>query len=105
MLTLCQGTYAVNSLILGWCGSVCGQTKEKKAVAIGIVTTFMNVSFIWTPYLWMADSAPRFVPAMASSCAFSLATAGVAWIVKIIMKRRNKKMRNSEDETGNFYVY
>ncbi|KXJ87573.1 major facilitator superfamily domain-containing protein [Microdochium bolleyi] len=99
------GTYGVNSLILGWCGSVCGQTKEKKAVAISMVTTIMNISFIWTPYLWTKASEPRYIPAMASSCAFSLGTAAVAWIVKIIMKRRNAKMRATEDEQQNLYVY
>jgi MFS family permease len=49
MVVFCIGTYAVNSLILGWVGSTCGQTKEKKAAAIGIVSTIMNASFIWTP--------------------------------------------------------
>jgi hypothetical protein len=47
MVIFTIGTYGVNSLILGWCGSTCGQTPEKKAVAIGIVTTIMNASFIW----------------------------------------------------------
>jgi len=105
MVIFTIGTYGVNSLILGWCGSVCGQTKEKKAVAIGMVTTIMNISFIWTPYLWIEDTAPRFVPAMAASCAFSLATAALAWWVKIIMKKRNTKLRNNEDEQQNLYVY
>lgn len=47
MIIFTIGTYGVNSLILGWCGSTCGQTPEKKAVSIGIVTTVMNASFIW----------------------------------------------------------
>ena len=47
MVIFTIGTYGVNSLILGWCGSTCAQTPEKKAVAIGIVTTVMNASFIW----------------------------------------------------------
>lgn len=46
MVIFTIGTYGVNSLILGWCGSVCGQTKEKKSAAIAIVTTIMNISFI-----------------------------------------------------------
>lgn len=48
MVVFTIGTYGVNSLILGWCGSVCGQTKEKKSAAIAIVTTVMNISFICT---------------------------------------------------------
>ncbi|KFA81196.1 hypothetical protein S40288_07506 [Stachybotrys chartarum IBT 40288] len=105
MVIFCVGTYGVNSLILGWCSSVCGQTKEKKAVAISFVTMIMNVSFVWTPYLWSKADEPRYVPAMASSCAFSIATAALAWLAKIILKRKNAQMRANEDESGVYYVY
>jgi len=105
MVVFTIGTYAVNSLILGWVGSTCGQSTEKKAAAISIVTTVMNASFIWTPYLWDPKDAPQYQPAMFSSAAFSAGTAVVAWIVRIIMKRRNERLRQSEDEVRTFYVY
>jgi hypothetical protein len=28
-----------------------------------------------------------------------------AWLAKFLMMRRNKKLRESDDETTNFYVY
>ncbi|KAH7125945.1 major facilitator superfamily transporter [Dactylonectria macrodidyma] len=105
MVVFTIGTYGVNSLILGWCASVCGQTKEKKAVAISMVTMIMNISFIWTPYLWPSSDEPRYAIAMGSSAAFSIATAALAWLVKILMLRRNKRLRASDDETTNYYVY
>lgn len=105
MVIFTIGTYGVNSLILGWTGSTCGQTKEKKAVAIGIVSTVMNASFIWTPYLWPKSDAPAYRIALASSAGFSVATAATAWVAKIVMKRRNDKLRQSDDETTTFYVY
>ncbi|KAF5969175.1 hypothetical protein FBULB1_10368 [Fusarium bulbicola] len=105
MVIFTIGTYAVNSLILGWCGSVCGQTKEKKAVAISMVTMIMNISFIWTPYLWPKSDEPRYATAMASSAAFSIGTAALAWLAKIILKRRNQKLRAQDSETEVFYVY
>ncbi|KAH7029744.1 uncharacterized protein B0I36DRAFT_350565 [Microdochium trichocladiopsis] len=83
-----SGTYGVNSLILGLCGSVYGQTKEKNTVAISITKA----------------SEPHYIPAISASCAFSLGTAAIAWIVKIIMKKRNEKLRAGEDEQQNFYV-
>jgi len=49
MVVFSIGTYAVNSIILGWVGSTCGQTKEKKSASLAIVNTIANVSFIWTP--------------------------------------------------------
>ncbi|KAK6329941.1 hypothetical protein TWF718_003368 [Orbilia javanica] len=105
MVIFTIGTYGVNSLILGWCGSVCGQTKEKKAVAISIVTTIMNASFVWTPYLWPKSDEPRYAIALASSAGFSVATALLAWLAKVIMIRRNKKLMETGEETTVFYVY
>ena len=49
MIIFAIGTYAVNSIILGWVSSTCGQTKEKKSSALAIVNTIANSSFIWTP--------------------------------------------------------
>lgn len=105
MVIFTIGTYAVNSLILGWTSSTCGQTKEKKAIAISIVTTVMNASFIWTPYLWPKSDGPRYAIALGSSAGFSMATAALAWVAKFIMIRRNRKLRQSNDETTVFYVY
>ncbi|GAB7365122.1 hypothetical protein MBLNU230_g6211t1 [Neophaeotheca triangularis] len=105
MIIFTIGTYGVNSLILGWCGSTCGQTKEKKSVAISIVSTIMNASFIWTPYLWLDSDAPRYPIALGASAALSIATLALAWVGKIVMKRRNKKLRMSDDEVTSFFVY
>jgi MFS family permease len=42
-------TYCVNSIILGWVSSSCGQTKEKKASALAIANVSATISLIWTP--------------------------------------------------------
>lgn len=42
------GTYAVNSILLGWVGSSCGETREKKAAALSIVNVSATLSFVWT---------------------------------------------------------
>jgi hypothetical protein len=85
--------------------TACGQTPEKKAVAIGIVTTIMNASFIWTPYLWPKSDGPRYIIALSSSAAFSVATFLTAWVAKIVFMRRNKKLREADGETQTFFVY
>ena len=104
MIIFAIGTYAVNSLIMGWCGSVCGQTKEKKAAAISIVTTVMNVSFIWTPFMWQGTDKPRFIPALVASAAFSIGTAVMAWVANMMLRRRNHKLREIASDTQVFYV-
>ncbi|KAK4575038.1 hypothetical protein LTR86_000889 [Recurvomyces mirabilis] len=100
MCVFAIGTYAVNSIILGWVSSTCGQTKEKKASALAIVNTIANASFIWTP-----SDAPRYAIAMASSAGFSIAAAGAAWIMKVWLKKLNNRLRQTEDETILRYAY
>lgn len=46
MVVFSIGTYAVNSIILGWVSSTCGQTKEKKASSLAIVNTCAVTSFM-----------------------------------------------------------
>ena len=43
------GTYGVNSIILGWVSSTCGQTREKKSAALAIANVAATLSLIWTP--------------------------------------------------------
>lgn len=56
-------------------------------------------------YLWPSSDEPRYVIAMSSSAAFSLATAAGAWVMKIWLMRENKKIRMSNNETTLFYAY
>jgi len=105
MVVFAIGTYAVNSIILGWVSGTCGQTKEKKASSLAIVNTIANASFIWTPYLWPSSDEPRYVIAMSSSAAFSFACASGAWVMRFWLQRLNSKIRQQDDETILAYAY
>ncbi|KAL3484534.1 major facilitator superfamily domain-containing protein [Aspergillus germanicus] len=105
MIVFAIGTYAVNSIILGWVSSTCGQTNEKKASSLAIVNTIANISFIWTPYLWPSSDEPRYTIAMSSSAAFSLACLSGAWIMKLWLVQLNKIIRQSSDESRLYYAY
>ncbi|KAK5049301.1 hypothetical protein LTR84_004230 [Exophiala bonariae] len=105
MVVFSIGTYAVNSIILGWVSSTCGQTKEKKAASLAIVNTCAVVSFIWTPYLWPKSDEPRYTIAMSSSAAFSLVTMMGAWAMRVWLVRENRKIRQTNTETTLFYAY
>jgi hypothetical protein len=105
MIVFSIGTYAVNSIILGWVSATCSQTKEKKACSLAIVNCLAVASFIWTPYMWPKSDEPRYVMAMSSSAGLSVATAAGAWAMRIWLMRENKKIRQSEDETVLRYAY
>ena len=83
MIVFSVGTYAVNSIILGWVSATCSQTKEKKACSLAIVNCLAVASFIWTPYMWPKSDEPRYVMAMSSSAGLSVATAAGAWAMRI----------------------
>lgn len=105
MIVFSVGTYAVNSIILGWVSATCSQTKEKKACSLAIVNCIAVASFIWTPYMWPSSDEPRYTMAMSSSAALSVATAAGAWAMRFWLVSENKKIRRSEDETTVFYAY
>jgi MFS family permease len=100
------GTYAVNSIILGWVSDTCSQTKEKKACSLAIVNCLAVASFIWTPYMWPKSDEPRYVMAMSSSAALSVATVIGTWAMRTWLKRENKKIRQTdENERTLYYAY
>ncbi|KAF2130443.1 MFS transporter-like protein [Dothidotthia symphoricarpi CBS 119687] len=98
-------TYGVNNINLSWAASVLGQTDEKKTAVIAIVNTLGNLSFVYTPYLWPDSDAPRFSKALYASAGFSAGVVIVAWVIRVVLQRDNKKIRAQDNEAINFYVY
>jgi hypothetical protein len=105
MCVFALGTYAVNSIILGWVAATCSQTKEKKACSLAIVNCIANASFVWTPYLWPESDEPRYTIAMSSSAAMSIATVIAAWAMRTWLRSLNKKIRASENEAVLFFAH
>ncbi|KAH8148255.1 uncharacterized protein LAJ45_07707 [Morchella importuna] len=105
MMIFTAATYGVNNICMSWCGQVLGQTPEKKAVTIAIVNTLGNVSFVYSPYLWPDSGAPRYIMAMSSSASFSAGVVVCAWILRAVLMRENKRIRESSDEGVMLYAY
>lgn len=105
MFIFVGATYGVNNINLSWTSSTLGQTDEKRAAAIAIVNTLGNLSFVYTPYLWNDEDSPLFRPAMIASIGFSFGVALTAWLMKRILVRQNKRIRETDNEAVNFYAY
>ncbi|RSL93965.1 hypothetical protein CEP52_012927 [Fusarium oligoseptatum] len=99
------GTYGVNSILLAWVGNTCGQTKEKKASALALANVSATLSLIWTPYLWPSSDAPRYVIPLSSSAAFAVACIAGVWLMRVMLVRQNRKIRQSDSEATLFYAY
>lgn len=105
MVLFVGATYGVNNIGMGWVSSTLGQTNEKKAVAVALANCIGNVASVYTPYLWPDTDAPRFGTAMGASIGFSVGVVICAWVMRFILMRENRKIRASEEEAVNFYVY
>ncbi|KAF1970888.1 MFS transporter-like protein [Bimuria novae-zelandiae CBS 107.79] len=105
MVLFVGATYGVNNIVLAWTAGVLGQTDEKKAVSLAIVNTLGNLSFVYTPYLWPDTDAPRFGKAMYASVGFSAGVVLCAWVMRLVLQRDNKKIRATDNEAINFYMY
>lgn len=105
MVVFTVGTYCVNSILLGWVGSSCGETREKKAAALAIVNVSATLSFVWTSYLWPSWNAPRYTIPMISSAGLAFSCIVGAWIMRWMLVRENRKIRASDSEARLFYAY
>ncbi|KEF52227.1 uncharacterized protein A1O9_11854 [Exophiala aquamarina CBS 119918] len=101
----CSGLYMQAGIGPGWVGATCGQTKEKRAVALAMTNTINTVAPIYTSYLWIDSNAPRYDIPMASSAAFSVASIALAWTLRYVLVRENRKIKQSNSEATLFYVY
>ncbi|KDN60513.1 putative major facilitator superfamily transporter [Colletotrichum sublineola] len=104
MVVFSVGTYAVNSIILGWVSATCSQAKENKASSLAIVNCIAVSLFIWTPYMCPKSDEPCYVMAMSTSAALSVATVLVTWAMRVWFMR-DSKIRRSENENVLFYAY
>lgn len=55
--------------------------------------------------MWPKSDEPRYVMAMSSSAALSVATALGAWGMRFWLVQENKKIRQSESESTLYYAY
>lgn len=63
-----------------------------------MMTSISNASFIYTPYLFMSTDKPRYTIAMSAMAAFSVGTALLAWVMRIVLMRQNKRL--AQDPTA-----
>ena len=56
-------------------------------------------------YLWPKHDAPRYVIPMASSAAFCVACALGAWVMRWMLIKENRKIRQRDSEAVLFYAY
>ncbi|KXT17533.1 hypothetical protein AC579_3195 [Pseudocercospora musae] len=81
----------------------CGQTREKKACSLALANTSSTAAMIWSPYLYR--DPPRFVIPMATNAGLSVVVALCALVMRWMLKRENRKLREMDADKTLFYAY
>ncbi|EEP77549.1 conserved hypothetical protein [Uncinocarpus reesii 1704] len=100
------GAYSVNSVIIGWASSTLSQTREKRAVILAMTNVGGQIGYIYGAYVWPDYDSPRYGIGFGSSAGFALCSICCAWWMRILLKRENKRLRESNgSELINYYGY
>lgn len=112
------GCFSANSIVYTWGASTANSTPEKRACATAIINVmgqfgseFNMLKFaprgladqradIWSPYFFADEDEPRYTKAMILMMAFSILSAVCCWIMKLILRRDNKRLIQSFEGTG-----
>ncbi|KAJ0117422.1 hypothetical protein J7T55_003836 [Diaporthe amygdali] len=99
------GTWGGTSITQSWIASTCAQTKEKRAVAIGLGNMSASSTLIWTPYLWPESSAPRYALPLITCASGAAMSVLLFWLMQWDLRQQNKRLRQTDVASRVFYAY
>ncbi|KAK1967812.1 MFS general substrate transporter [Colletotrichum sublineola] len=98
-----SGSFSANALVYTWAVSSLGQTPEKRAAGGAIVNIMGHLGNVMSPYFFPDSDAPRYTMAMILQIVFAGLTFCTAFTSKTYLRRQNKKLRATADESGAVY--
>lgn len=90
-----SGAFASNALIFSWAATSLSQTVEKRACSTAIINVVGQIGNIYSPYFFPAAQSPRYTMAFILMTVFSGVAIAGAVLMKILLKRENKKILGS----------
>ena len=94
------GSDAVFSIPRAWVATAASQTSEERSCAAAIVEVMSALSYIWSPYFFRNEDAPRYRPGMIILIVFAVACILSAGLMRWILWRDNRKMLARYQGTG-----
>ncbi|KAK2754159.1 major facilitator superfamily transporter [Colletotrichum kahawae] len=94
------GAFAPTGLIFSWAASTLNATPEKRAAATAIVCLLAQLGGIWGPYFFRPQDSPRYLLAFCLMLMFSGLTAGMVFVMRLVLSRENGKIVGDAEGTG-----
>ncbi|KAH7380706.1 major facilitator superfamily domain-containing protein [Pyrenochaeta sp. MPI-SDFR-AT-0127] len=96
-----SGVFGANAAVYSWAAFTVGDTTEKKAAATAIINIVGQFGSIWSPYFFDPNDEPRYSRAMILLMAFCALEMLLCLLMKMILRRENKKILARFEGTGN----
>ncbi|KAK8004061.1 hypothetical protein PG989_003780 [Apiospora arundinis] len=99
--------FMITPLVVSWTAATLSQSPEKKAIALGMLNVSVTLGYIYGPYLWPSSDGPRYAIGLCASAAFSVAAMALCWLMHVLLRRENMRMKRSAgaDTVVNLYGY
>ncbi|KAF9893667.1 hypothetical protein FE257_009835 [Aspergillus nanangensis] len=94
------GSDAVFSIPRAWVATAASQTSEERACAAAILEVISALSYIWSPYFFRNEDAPRYRPGMIILIVFAVACGAVTGLMRWLLWRDNRKILAKYQGTG-----
>jgi hypothetical protein len=92
------GAVSAFPVMTAWIANSFLRPLVKRASAIAICNAFANASSAYGTFMYPASDEPRYAPGSAGNAAVCLTAAALAFALRIIHKRENKKLERLEAE-------
>ena len=75
-------------------------------VSLAAASVCAQIGQIYGPYLWPKSDGPRYLMGFSASAAFSLLSLLLCWVMRFVLKRRNRRVQLEMVGVGyNIYSY
>lgn len=86
------GVFTSFVVALAWISNSLPRPPAKRAAALAFINAVSNSSSIYASYMYNASAAPRYVVAMSVNCVMAAMAILMAFILRSILVRLNRKL-------------
>ncbi|KAI4745505.1 MFS transporter [Aureobasidium sp. EXF-12298] len=100
MMLMVPGVYTGYVVALAWISNTIPRPPAKRAAALAGINAISNASSIYASYMYPISAGPRYVVAMSVNCATAALAIIMAFTLRTILVRLNKKLDRGEHVEG-----
>lgn len=91
-----MGAVAGYQIIITWVANSFPRPLVKRSACISFANMIGNSANIYGPYMYPSSSGPRYVPGGAATAGTALLVTVLAFVIRLILARDNRKMEQRE---------